>query len=71
MRQKQSSGLLFQAPDQDGLVLMVAGGIGIAPLPHLAETLVSSGFRGPFVLWFDVQLDGQTVGQSGDQANNQ
>jgi dihydroorotate dehydrogenase electron transfer subunit len=36
----------FQAPDQDGLVLMVAGGIGIAPLPHLAETLVSSGFRG-------------------------
>jgi dihydroorotate dehydrogenase electron transfer subunit len=42
----------FQAPDKDGLVLMVAGGIGIAPLPHLAETLVSSGFRGPFVLWF-------------------
>ena len=33
-------------------MLMVAGGIGIAPLPHLANTLVRSGFRGPFVLWF-------------------
>ena len=42
----------FQVPDQDGFVLMVAGGIGIAPLPHLAETLVSAGFRGPFALWF-------------------
>jgi dihydroorotate dehydrogenase electron transfer subunit len=31
---------------------MVAGGIGIAPLPHLAETLVGSGLRGPFILWF-------------------
>jgi dihydroorotate dehydrogenase electron transfer subunit len=42
----------FRLPDQEGLVLMVAGGIGIAPLPHLAETLVRSGFGGPFVLWF-------------------
>lgn len=42
----------FQFPTQDGFVLMVAGGIGIAPLPHLAATLVSSGFKGPFVLWF-------------------
>jgi dihydroorotate dehydrogenase electron transfer subunit len=42
----------FEVPGQDGFVLMVAGGIGIAPLPHLAEILVSSGFKGPFVLWF-------------------
>ena len=42
----------FQPPDQDGVVLMVAGGIGIAPLPFLADTLVRSGLRGPFVLWF-------------------
>jgi dihydroorotate dehydrogenase electron transfer subunit len=42
----------FRLPDQDGFVLMVAGGIGIAPLPHLADTLVRSGFGGPFVLWF-------------------
>ena len=42
----------FRLPDQDGFVLMVAGGIGIAPLPHLAESLVKSGFSGPFFLWF-------------------
>lgn len=42
----------FRLPDQDGFVLMVAGGIGIAPLPYLAETLIRSGFEGPFVLWF-------------------
>lgn len=42
----------FQLPNQDGFVLMVAGGIGIAPLPHLAETLVGAGLRGPFILWF-------------------
>ncbi len=42
----------FQPPSQDGFVLMVAGGIGIAPLPYLAETLVGSGLRGPFILWF-------------------
>ena len=42
----------FRLPDQDGFVLMVAGGIGIAPLPYLAETLIRSGLKGPFVLWF-------------------
>lgn len=42
----------FQPPEQDGFVLMVAGGIGIAPLPFLADTLVRSGLRGPLVLWF-------------------
>ena len=42
----------FKPPTRDGFVLMVAGGIGIAPLPFLAETLVKSGLRGPFVLWF-------------------
>ena len=42
----------FQPPTQDGLVLMVAGGIGIAPLPFLADTLVRSGLQGPLVLWF-------------------
>jgi dihydroorotate dehydrogenase electron transfer subunit len=42
----------FQFPRRDGLILMVAGGIGIAPLPYLAETLVRSEFQGPYVLWF-------------------
>jgi dihydroorotate dehydrogenase electron transfer subunit len=42
----------FRFPDGKGFVLMVAGGIGIAPLPYLAETLVASGNKGPFVLWF-------------------
>ncbi len=42
----------FQPPTQDGFVLMIAGGIGIAPLPFLAETLVRSGLQGPLVLWF-------------------
>ena len=42
----------FRLPDDEGFVLMVAGGIGIAPLPYLAETLVASGYKGPFVLWF-------------------
>jgi dihydroorotate dehydrogenase electron transfer subunit len=42
----------FTLPDHDGIVLMVAGGIGIAPLPYLAETLVRSDVRGPLVLWF-------------------
>ena len=49
----------FQPPAQDGFVLMVAGGIGIAPLPFLAETLIRSGLKGPFVLWFG--------GKSGDE----
>jgi dihydroorotate dehydrogenase electron transfer subunit len=42
----------FRLPDDKGFVLMVAGGIGIAPLPYLAETLVASDYKGPFVLWF-------------------
>lgn len=42
----------FEPPAEDGYTLMVAGGIGIAPLPFLAEKLVSSGRRGPFFLWF-------------------
>ncbi len=42
----------FLPPARDGFVLMVAGGIGIAPLPFLADTLVKSGLRGPLVLWF-------------------
>jgi dihydroorotate dehydrogenase electron transfer subunit len=42
----------FRLPDDKGFVLMVAGGIGIAPLPYLAETLAASGHKGPFVLWF-------------------
>ena len=42
----------FRPPEQDGPVLMIAGGIGIAPLPYLAVTLVKSGLQGPFVLWF-------------------
>ena len=41
----------FRLPDDKGFVLMVAGGIGIAPLPYLAETLAASGYQGPFVLW--------------------
>jgi dihydroorotate dehydrogenase electron transfer subunit len=51
----------FQLPSEDGLVLMVAGGIGIAPLPFLAETLVSSGRRGPFLLWFGGKNFGDLV----------
>jgi dihydroorotate dehydrogenase electron transfer subunit len=42
----------FEIPDGDGLLLMVAGGIGVAPLPFLAETLVASGRKGPYLLWF-------------------
>jgi dihydroorotate dehydrogenase electron transfer subunit len=42
----------FRLPKEKGFVLMVAGGIGIAPLPYLAETLAASGYKGPFVLWF-------------------
>jgi dihydroorotate dehydrogenase electron transfer subunit len=42
----------FLPPPQEGPVLMVAGGIGIAPLPFLADRLVGSGLGGPFVLWF-------------------
>jgi dihydroorotate dehydrogenase electron transfer subunit len=42
----------FRLPREQGFVLMVAGGIGIAPLPYLAETLVATGYKGPFVLWF-------------------
>jgi dihydroorotate dehydrogenase electron transfer subunit len=42
----------FRLPKEKGLILMVAGGIGIAPLPYLAETLAASGFLGPFILWF-------------------
>lgn len=42
----------FRLPARKRSVLMVAGGIGIAPLPYLAETLIRSGFKGPFVLWF-------------------
>ena len=42
----------FRLPEGEGFVLMVAGGIGIAPLPYLAETLTISGYMGPFVLWF-------------------
>jgi dihydroorotate dehydrogenase electron transfer subunit len=42
----------FELPEKDGPVLLVAGGIGIAPLPFLAETLVGSGRKGPYLLWF-------------------
>jgi dihydroorotate dehydrogenase electron transfer subunit len=42
----------FRLPEEKGSVLMIAGGIGIAPLPYLAETLILSGYKGPFVLWF-------------------
>jgi len=42
----------FRLPNQNGFILMVAGGIGIAPLPYLAETLMGSGFKGRRVLWF-------------------
>lgn len=42
----------FRLPKQKESVLMVAGGIGIAPLPYLAETLATSDCEGPFVLWF-------------------
>ena len=42
----------FRLPPEKGFVLMVAGGIGIAPLPYLAETLAASDNKGPFVLWF-------------------
>jgi dihydroorotate dehydrogenase electron transfer subunit len=42
----------FRMPEENGFVLMVAGGIGIAPLPYLAETLAAFGYKGPFVLWF-------------------
>ena len=42
----------FRLPEEKGSVLMVAGGIGIAPLPYLAETLAASGCKGPLVLWF-------------------
>jgi dihydroorotate dehydrogenase electron transfer subunit len=42
----------FELPEKDGPVLLVAGGIGIAPLPFLAETLVGSGRKGPCLLWF-------------------
>lgn len=42
----------FRFPEAKGFVLMIAGGIGIAPLPYLAETLVAYGYQGPFVLWF-------------------
>jgi dihydroorotate dehydrogenase electron transfer subunit len=42
----------FELSREDGPVLLVAGGIGIAPLPFLAETLVGSGRKGPYLLWF-------------------
>jgi dihydroorotate dehydrogenase electron transfer subunit len=42
----------FLLPSQNSFVLMVAGGIGIAPLPFLAETLIGSGVEGRRVLWF-------------------
>ena len=42
----------FRLPEDKGFVLMVAGGIGIAPLPYLAKTLTASGYKGPLALWF-------------------
>jgi dihydroorotate dehydrogenase electron transfer subunit len=42
----------FDMPGGDGPLLMVAGGIGVAPLPFLAEALVRSGRKGPYLLWF-------------------
>ncbi|HYA03319.1 MAG TPA: dihydroorotate dehydrogenase electron transfer subunit, partial [Syntrophobacteria bacterium] len=42
----------FEIPGGDGPLLMVAGGIGVAPLPFLAETVVKSGRKGPYLLWF-------------------
>ena len=51
----------FQPPTRDGFILMVAGGIGIAPLPFLADTLVRSGLRGPLVLWFGGKSGGDLI----------
>ena len=51
----------FRLPEDNGFVLIVAGGIGIAPLPYLAETLAASGYRGPFVLWFGGKTSGDLV----------
>ena len=51
----------FRFPDHKGFVLMVAGGIGIAPLPYLAETLTASGYQGPFVLWFGAKTSADLV----------
>ena len=51
----------FELPKEDGPVLLVAGGIGIAPLPFLAETLVGSGRKGPYLLWFGGKTDQDLV----------
>ena len=42
----------FQLPREHGFVLLVAGGIGIAPLPFLTEALVRSSHSSARVLWF-------------------
>jgi dihydroorotate dehydrogenase electron transfer subunit len=42
----------FRLPNQDGFLVMIAGGIGVAPLPYLAQTLVESYLEGRRVLWF-------------------
>jgi dihydroorotate dehydrogenase electron transfer subunit len=51
----------FRFPKDNGFVLLVAGGIGIAPLPYLAETLAASNHKGPFVLWFGGKTSGDLV----------
>jgi dihydroorotate dehydrogenase electron transfer subunit len=42
----------FRLPNQNSFIVMIAGGIGVAPLPYLAETLVESHLQGRRVLWF-------------------
>jgi dihydroorotate dehydrogenase electron transfer subunit len=51
----------FELPGENGSVLLVAGGIGIAPLPFLAERLVGSGQKGPYLLWFGGKTDQDLV----------
>jgi dihydroorotate dehydrogenase electron transfer subunit len=51
----------FRFPNDNGFVLLVAGGIGIAPLPYLAETLAAHNHKGPFVLWFGGKTSGDLV----------
>jgi len=42
----------FRLPSGGGPILLVAGGIGIAPLPFLAEILLAAGNTGPHYLLF-------------------
>ncbi len=42
----------FTAPERKGKVLLVGGGVGVAPLPFLAEYLVDKGMEVEFLLGF-------------------